>query len=82
MSQGTKEQDKNHEYAIALIFSALTELASDVGVRFDFDPEYLVIRALLVSSLKINAYGTNKIVHEQSEEYQWLFDLLKTEVRQ
>ena len=79
-------KDSNHEtvsipyeqynFIVLFLVGALVELAQDTALETRSDPDYLITRSLLVSSVNINQKGKDEVLDFFSLHYEWLVDLI------
>ena len=71
-----REISSNNPYVMALLLGALTTLSEDVAIMIDQDPDYLMTKALLASSLSINSKSLSQAISDQEKQFPWLVDTL------
>lgn len=64
-------------YTLTLLLGAIKELACELGLKLDIEPNYLFVKALLVSSLEIQAKGIKTVKSQNRAIYEWLYDYLE-----
>lgn len=59
------------------MLNALIDLAQDLALKVDTDPDHIVSKALLRSSLCINVVGFPIVEGQLSRDYSWFLEMLE-----
>lgn len=68
---------EQYQYALALLFGVIANLASSLALFEDNEPELITTKALLISSLLIHRHGIDKAFEDTKTSYYWFFTSLE-----
>ena len=73
-----EKTDNDADYTICLLLGCIDALATELAVRDQIVPEYIVTRYLLEQALNIRDQSTAKISAILELDYGWLTDYLES----
>ena len=75
-SQGVFTTIEDYKYAIGLLLGALEDMAVDLAISKDLDPDYLIVKLLLANSLHWQSQRLEEVRNKVSANHSWLLKIL------